>query len=326
MDPLEPTSRLSRRQFGVVTRHQLLGLGWTQSSIRTALTRGLIWRILPGVLVVASVPICWEQRRMAVTLWGGPITLASHDTAARLLGLVDPTTGPVEVTADHSLRSRAGVVAHRTRLEAEDISRKGSIPCTSPARTLVDLCHRRGDDLSERALDRALRVGCVSMDQLEGFVERAASRYVRGSATLRRHLSVRGEDQALSESDLEDLFGRVMSRGGLPIGVRQALRPGVKRGRVDIHYPDHNLVVELDGRKWHSGRRELKRDRHYDNALVVSGTRVLRFDWEQLTRDERYVLGVMARALGVHPSFGTSATTTPLSDVLVADRTLVVGQ
>ena len=293
MDPLEPTSRLSRRQFGVVTRHQLLDLGWTESSIRTAVARGLMWRILPGVLVVASVPVCWEQRPMAVTLWGGPITLASHGTAATLLGLMDPTTGPVEVTADHSLRSRAGVVAHRTRLEPEDVSRGARVPCTSPARTLVDLCHGYGDDISERALDRALRIGCVTMNQLEGFVERAAARFVRGSATLRRHLSVRGEDQALSESDLEDLFGRVMRRGGLPKGTRQAPREGVKRGRVDILYPEHNLVVELDGRKWHSGRRELKRDRHHDNLLVVSGTRVLRFDWEQR------VLSVMARALGV---------------------------
>lgn len=302
MISLEPSARLSRRQHGIVATTQLLELGWTESAIRTALAKGVMWRILPGVLVMASAPICWEQRPMAVTLWGGPITLASGRTGAVLHGLLDARTGPIEVTADHSIRRRPGVRAHRCRLEDEDISLVGSIPCTSPARTLVDLCHICKGNTAERALDRALRLELVILDGLNDFAARAAARRVRGSATLRKYLSVRGDDQAMSESDLEDSFGRVMRRGGLPIGKRQAPREGVKHGRVDIYYPDRKLVVELDGRKWHSGRRELKRDRHYDNSLIVSGTRVLRFDWEQLKHDERYVLDIMGRALGLAPS------------------------
>ena len=85
----------------------------------------------------------------------------------------------------------------------------------------------------------------------------------------------------------------------MPMGQRQAPREGTRRGRVDIHYPEQNLVIELDGRKWHSARRELIRDRRYDNLLNISGKRVLRLNWEDLTLHEEYTVDIVARALGI---------------------------
>ncbi len=84
------------------------------------------------------------------------------------------------------------------------------------------------------------------------------------------------------------------------MGERQAPRAGIRNGRIDIVCPLHGLVIELDGRKWHSGRREQKRDKRYDNELNISGKRVLRLTWEDLD-DEDYTLDIVARALGVQP-------------------------
>jgi len=94
-----------------------------------------------------------------------------------------------------------------------------------------------------------------------------------------------------------------MRRGGLPIGLRQSPREGVRNGRIDFYYPAQNVVVEVDGRQWHAGRREKKRDKRYDNELNISGTRVLRVTWEDLRFDETYTVNIVARALGLQSLF-----------------------
>ena len=240
---------------------------------------------------------------MGTILWGGEVTVASHLTSAYLQGLLDRKTGPVEVTADRRLRSHPGIITRQGRLAAGEIAVVRSIPCTSVTRTLCDLCHTCSKDIAEQALDSALRMRLATIDYLGRYVEGAACRKVRGSAALRTHLSVRGDDEALSESELESRFARVMRKGSLPVGKRQLPREGVHKGRIDIAYPEHHLVIELDGRKWHSGRREIKRDKRYDNHLNVSGQRVLRLTWEDLKRDEGYVIEIVARALGIQTLF-----------------------
>ncbi|MGH2699613.1 MAG: DUF559 domain-containing protein [Actinomycetota bacterium] len=71
---------------------------------------------------------------------------------------------------------------------------------------------------------------------------------------------------------------------------------------IAIFYPEQNLIIELDGRKWHSGRREKKQDRRYDNEQNISGNRVLRLTWEDM-QDEDYTLDLVARALGIRRLF-----------------------
>lgn len=288
----------SRRSFGILSLQQLLDLELTPAQIKGACRRGGLVRILPRVYRVTSVPECWEQRPMAATRWGGPGTVASGTTAAFLHELLPRRNDVIHVTSDRSLRPRPGFEVRRCRLLPVDVTVVGGIPCTSVPRTLVDICHTTSKATSEAALDAALRTDRVRLAALIEFVEEAAARMVGGSSRLRRLLEVRGDEEALSESEMESRFGRVMRKGDLPMGQRQVPREGVRWGRVDIFYPEQNLVVELDGRKWHSARREKKRDKRYDNELNVNGKQVLRLTWEDLD-DEAYIFDLMARALGI---------------------------
>jgi very-short-patch-repair endonuclease len=86
------------------------------------------------------------------------------------------------------------------------------------------------------------------------------------------------------------------------VGERQVARQGVRNGRVDFYYPDQNLIIEIDGRRFHAGRREQVRDRHYDNELNIGGKRVFRLTWSDL-QDEAYTRDVVARALGIRRLF-----------------------
>jgi very-short-patch-repair endonuclease len=63
----------------------------------------------------------------------------------------------------------------------------------------------------------------------------------------------------------------------LPTGTRQH-----RRGRWydDVTYADHGVCVELDGRLAH---QEAFRDRRRDNAATLTGARVLRYGFADVT-------------------------------------------
>ncbi len=290
---------LSRKQFGLVTRAQLLKIGFSSSAITRAHHRGELAPYLPGVWRVTSAPRCWEQRPQGAVLWAGELTAVSHITSAYLQELLPRATASVEITTNRSPARRPGIIVHRCTLSPGEVVNVRGIPCTNVYRTLVEVCASQPVPTSEAALDAALRMERATFDRLRVYAENAAGRSVRGSATLRRLLSVRGYDEALSESEAESLFARLMRRAGLPIGQRQAPRDGLRRGRVDFLYPEQNLVIEIDGRRWHAGRSERKRDKRYDNELNIGGKRVLRLTWEDLTVEKAYMLDTVARALGI---------------------------
>ena len=236
---------------------------------------------------------------MGAVLSCGPVTVASHLTGAHLHEMLPRRTGAIEVTTDRCPKRRSGIIIHRAALEPVEIVIIQGIPCTSVARTLIDLCATQPEMLCEIALDAALRMRRKSLEHLRAYVETAQSRSLPGRAVLRALLEQRGDDEALSESEAESIFARAMRKGKLPIGQRQAERPGLRNGRVDFFYPEQNLVIEIDGRKFHSGRREVKRDKRYDNELNIGSKRVLRLTYDDLVHDEAYTLDVVARALGI---------------------------
>lgn len=65
----------------------------------------------------------------------------------------------------------------------------------------------------------------------------------------------------------------------LPAPTRQRVMPG---GGVDVLYEDLAVVIELDGRAFHT---DLARDAARDNANALSGLRTLRFGWVDVTSD-----------------------------------------
>ncbi len=73
--------------------------------------------------------------------------------------------------------------------------------------------------------------------------------------------------------------------------IRSATLPEPRRNapvggwEVDFLWPDHGLVVEIDGYAFHSGRRAFERDRRKQAELQDLGFEVLRFTWRQITKE-----------------------------------------
>jgi very-short-patch-repair endonuclease len=59
---------------------------------------------------------------------------------------------------------------------------------------------------------------------------------------------------------------------------------------LDRFWPDHNLVVELDGRPYHIAASDMERDRLKDISLQRLGLTPLRFTDFRVEHDQRGVL------------------------------------
>jgi very-short-patch-repair endonuclease len=104
----------------------------------------------------------------------------------------------------------------------------------------------------------------------------------RGRLRWRRDiLAALGDVAAGCHSVLELLYVRRVERGHrLPTGVRQHRRD---RWYDDVRYEEFGVCVELDGRLAHPVDQRF-RDHRRDNAATMTGARVLRYGYSDVTR------------------------------------------
>jgi hypothetical protein len=186
-------------------------------------------------------------------------------------------------------------------LTAADITRVRGIPCTSVPRTLLDLADVLDRQRLERAIEQAEVLQIFDLNALEEVLQRADGR--RGSGKLRAILNEYEEGTALTQSDLEELLLRICVTTGAErprVNAWIALDDG--EVQVDLLWPEHRLIVEGDGYRFHGNRRAFERDRERDQRLLAAGYRVVRFTWRQITREPGKVGKRIAALLEGSPS------------------------
>ncbi|HZU39600.1 MAG TPA: DUF559 domain-containing protein [Solirubrobacteraceae bacterium] len=286
---------LADRQHGVVSHAQLLELGFGRDAISWRRRRRTLRAIHRGVYGVGHLALSADAQRLAAVLACGRDALLSHRSAAELWDLTRPAEPPeLHVTAlARKCRSRPGIEVHRA-LDFEDGDRTvvRGIPVTTPARTLVDLAGRAASRELERALDEAITLGLLEPADVEAALERYPRR--RGTAALRALLADRERPTSLTRSHSEERFLALVRRARLPT-PRQNAR--IDRYTVDFYWPEHRLVVEIDGYRYHSTRSAFERDRAKDLVLRQLGLGVLRFSARQVEREAEACLAATAAAL-----------------------------
>jgi very-short-patch-repair endonuclease len=297
--------RLAARQHGAFSRRQALALGHTPTQITKRVARGS-WIVLrPGVYAIAGTPATWERKAMSAVLQCGDRTVLSHLAAASVLSLIATKPDVIDVTVHldaHHTRGR-GVRVHRTNLlERTDRRSVNGIPITSPNRTLVDLAGVIPKRTLEAILDDALRRGLTRVSALARFLDRCGRK--RGAAELRRLLRDRMDGH--THSELEREFRRIVKAHRLPDPGRQRI---VGPFRIDFAYLDDRVLIELDGWGHHSTKTDLQADTRRQTELGSEHWFVLRFSWEDVTRNVgwvvsriRKVLRLPVPAVGVEPT------------------------
>jgi hypothetical protein len=283
---------LAEAQHGVVSRRQLAGEGLGQGAIDYRLAIGQLHRIHRGVFAVGHSRLSQHGRWMAAVLSCGTAALLSHRSAGVLWGVAPYSGRWIDVTAPSTRRRDRGRIAvHGCRLAAEDRAERGGIPVTSVARTLFDLAEIVDARRLERAFESADRLQLLDVNAVDQVVHRnPGRRSLRHLLTLLPSL----RPAPATRSELERLFLNVCAEAGLPAPVVNATVAGYE---VDAYWPNHDLVVELDGYEFHRSRAAFERDRVRDAALQAAGHRVLRITYRRLVDEPTAIAGLIQRFL-----------------------------
>ena len=281
---------LVARQHGVISRTQLLQLGFSDSAIKRRLANGRLHRVRPGVYAVGRPALTKEGEWIAATLAAGPQSLLAGEAAASLWRMGDRRTAPIElVVPQHVARRVAGVRVRRTRLTIADRDVRQGIPVTSPARTLLDLAHTRSRDRLEAAINEADKRDLIDPEQLR--VAAGTFSGLPGAPQLRETLD--RHTFVLTDSALERRFLPIARRAGLPSPDRRR----VNGFRVDFFWDEVGLVVETDGLRYHRTPAQQARDLRRDQTHSAAGLVPLRFSHGQVIYEAAWIETTLRQTL-----------------------------
>jgi hypothetical protein len=156
---------LAQTQDGVVSRAQIAALQITKQQLQRWVDRDLIERVGRRGLAFPGPPRTWRFLLRSALFAGGDGAVLSHRTAACLHHFDGFREGLIELTVPRQNRDRviSGVVHSTSGLLLIDRSKVDEVwPCTSPARTIIDLAQTCSREELENAVDSALRLGACS--------------------------------------------------------------------------------------------------------------------------------------------------------------------
>ena len=267
-------ARLAAGQWSVLDYDDLLACGLTPMAIRVRVERGILHRLYYGVYAWGHHNIPLEGRWLAAVKACGPYAVLSHYAAAALWDLVKWDWRPVDITAPTKHR-HPRIHAHRS-VTVERTVHKG-IPVTPKLRTLVDLARTEDD----RIVKRALRQARFSAEDL---------------ALLPSRIVDLGADR--TNSPLEDDALDFVVRHGLerPPEVNAPYRLPSTTVYPDLRWPELQIVVEVDSRKWHDDPLARRDDELRQAELEARGERVIRITHADMRNRPAQTIARLVRA------------------------------
>lgn len=296
---------LAKRQHGVISRDQLLELGFSIDAIRHRIRVGRLHELFRGVYAVGARDPSRLGLWLAAVLSCGPGVALSHRSAAELWEIMprdrrastlNPRPSrPIHVsTRLRSGRRRPDLQLHRRpSLRVSELTERLAIPVTAPATTLVDLAAGCSRSTLEAAINEADKRDLIDPERLGDEIARMPRR--PGLTAVKELLGV---DFRLTENDLERRFLRTARRAGLDPPRTQAIVNGFE---VDFFWPDLGLVVETDGLTYHRTSLQQVRDRERDQAHTAAGLTCLRFTRAQVRFEPQHVEEVLAATVARLP-------------------------
>lgn len=294
-------AEMAERQHGVVSLPQLRDVGLSGAAVQKRVARGRLHKVHRGVYAVGHGLLGPDGRRMAAVLGCGSGAVLSHRSAAVLWGLKPEDPDLVDVTAPNRRgRIPTGIKAHRDgSLQTPDRTSFRGIPCTTVARTLLDLAAVVSVSELRRAISEAEFLRIFDSVAVRATIKRSRGR--RGVARLRMLVDELDPQTKRTRSELERQFLAMCSKAAIPTpAVNCELDLGSVRLTPDFIWSDARLVVETDGRVAHDTGSAFERDRRRDQILSAAGWRVIRCTWRQVL-DEPLRLTQTLRALLASP-------------------------
>ena len=242
----------------------------------------------------------------------GLVAIVSHEAAAALHRLTGFPEGPLVLTVPHSGFHRIpGTTVHQiSDLTLDSCVQIEGLWVTSVARTLTDLvavCRigRLAAALDDAVVSQRLTTFGAVGNEVAAIARRGKPKL----GLLIRLLDERGPGKETPQSKLEQALFGLIDRFHLPEPQRQFAHPGrdLTNGCVDAAYVDARLIVEADGRRWHTRIKDLARDHHRDAEATRAGWDTLRLLYEAIVDEPEWTAQLITDTLAtrraqLHPN------------------------
>ncbi|MBK7865361.1 MAG: type IV toxin-antitoxin system AbiEi family antitoxin domain-containing protein [Archangiaceae bacterium] len=288
MHDFHTVEKLATRQGGAVSRRQLKGLGFDRVAIDNWVRIEHLQPAYRGVYRLPGSSRTEAQRLWEAVLWAGPSAFISHSTAAwrwRLDGYDRrPSRIDVCVAVTRPLTAPDSIAFHRARglLPGRHTVLVDDVPCTSLARTVVDLAALTPASMLDALLDSAERRLRGTRESAARLLREAGTRGRAGAAALRE--LVEAPPAPITGSRLEDRARAVLRAAGLDPTCQQVVcdAAGKQIGRFDFGFPTARIVIEAQSRKFHDGWKARENDYQRSNGLESAGWRLFYVTWNDL--------------------------------------------
>ncbi len=282
------------------TRAQLLG-GWSRHQLDVSLSMRTVVRLLPDVYASADHVHNAVVMGDALNLWA-PRGLVTGRLALHLYSseLPTPITAHLVVPNGDRMDAPPGIRVHQTGPLGQSCAPQ-AVRCTTPERALLDAWRyavpRDRRDLLYEALWsrvctwRQLRREAARAPRVAGRrdLERVLGWFAGGATSP---LEVRAQYETFADARFRDFEWQV------DLGL------GSRRATADMLHRRAMLVVELDGERYHSSRKDLIDDRNRDVDLAAAGYLTVRLGWDDVVRRPQWcrerLLSIIAARLERH--------------------------
>jgi very-short-patch-repair endonuclease len=266
--------------YGVAARRALLKAGVGKRAIEHRLHSGRYLPVYEGVYAIGHADLTVLGRRRAIVLACGEGAVLSHRSAAGAWGLRPDGGTRWDVTVPSARTPDVPVTTYRHRLAPDEVVDLDAIPTTTVARTLLDLAPLVPPHHLRRAIERAEQLELFDLTRLHQTLDAHPRR-----AGRRRLIALLDElqdhDLPHTRSDVEAAFLQLCVDHGLPRPRVNHRDGGTER---DFTWPQHHLVVEIDGWTYHRTRTAFATDRRRDREVLAQGYRVARFTATEVLR------------------------------------------
>jgi hypothetical protein len=270
--------RIGSRQRQLIRLDQAVDAGLTKRAIQLRVNTGRLHRIYNGVFALHGPPFTAHQIYLAAHFACGADSLVGGFCSAALFSLVESASRLPEILSPTGRgRDRDGINVRRSVVDPRDRVIRHGIPCTRPARTIIDCAHRAGPEGTEQLIMAADSKRLLDRRRLE---ELAAEGGRPGIAYVRAVITDDPEElRTLNELRMR----RICRTAGVPAPLcNHPLEVGGRTYIPDFCWPEARLIVEADSWRWHGGRQAAESDRERDQVLIIAGWRVVRFTRDQI--------------------------------------------
>jgi very-short-patch-repair endonuclease len=275
---------VSRRQFDLLVRD------------------GHLFPVFRGVFAVGHTALGPRAQTRAAAL-ACPGAVISHRSAAALLGFGKVAPRVVDlIPAEQGGRKIDGIKAHRVPYPARsEWAYFDGVPCTSPARTVVDLAGAYGEKEMRETFERAATEGLLDLAAIDAILATGPRR--RGAPCLRRVMDAwRPVADTVRYATVRSLFEAkllpLVAAARLPLPrINARVRTAERVLEVDLLWPSERFVVEADSRRHHGIEIAFERDRRRDRELMAAHYGVLRVTWREVEEEPEAVFAVVCGEL-----------------------------